>query len=568
MPTISTFTGINNVADRPEEAGPGDLQIGMNAIINDSGSIVRRDGFTRVIDSTTIHSINSESGTLVFVDDTNLVSFDGTPTVVLAGLTAGLPMEYLWLNGALYFSNGAQNGVLKDGVIRSFGLDCPPSPVVANYSGGLVPGFYQVALTYLRNDGQESGTSTPVMVNATLGGFQITQITDSADPDVVGVIVYTTGVGGEVGSTGLGLRRTCFLPTGVASHIVNDPGSNSAGVTCATFGTQKPPLGTRMFFYRGLLYIVDGAALYNSQPMMFENFNYDTGLQMFPAPITMSLPLENGIWIGTGAEFMFLSGKDPYTDGGFTIKSRTLHGCAKGGVFVDSTMMKKRFFLPGMLALWVAACGVCVGDGNGVFEVHTASRWAPPSIVGRFGTVDKTDGRAQYVYGLLDKTYVMNISNGSVMEYDKQFNSAAQIGSLIFGADAVGLHVSASGPNIVNDIVGATETPITAEIDKGGLNFGSNYVKNVTEMYVHMRSAGQVIVTLRSGNLAGPYTTPIPALANILGTRGHKIRLPRGVRGKNMEIYLRNIDGAYFEISELETVVAVSSVRHGRQCHG
>lgn len=412
MPEISEFAGLNNVARRPERSGPGDLQVATNVLVTDVGSLMRRDG-SSVEYAGAVHSLNGESGSLLFVEGSSLKRYDGSgqATVLRSGLTPDRDMTYFWLDDRLYFTNGVDTGVIQGGAARSWGLQNPPPPNVAPISGEMVPGTYQVALTYIRTDGQESGASTPVPCIADEGGISVTNVMASADPDVAAIAVYVSPVGGEVLENGAGLYRQAVLPNADTSFRLRG-GGIASGVECQTLNLYPPPAGEALAFYRGRLFIGSGPTLYYTPMHRYELVALDWGRVPLSSPITNVLPVENGIWLTTKKQCMFLAGKNPEADGGFDVKSVINHGAARGGKLVDSRALGLRGLTPGQQAVFVTSDGVYVGDGIGAFVGVTGSRWVPPAVDGRCGLIDRIQGADQFVFGLLGDVGVGQMTAG------------------------------------------------------------------------------------------------------------------------------------------------------------
>jgi hypothetical protein len=555
MPTIKNFTGLNNVATDPALAGPGDLQKAVNVVVTDSKMLASRTGFDPVYASqAAVHSLNGDTGGLLYVEDDELTLHAvPTPTVLLGSLTAAATMGYYWLNNKLYFANGHETGVYAGGAVRSLGLAAPPRPAVAGISGGLTPGAYQVAVTYVRSDGQESAPSEVVYCEAPAGGLQVSGITASGDTSVIGVTVYVSGVGGEVLFDGGGLFRYAVLPNSGSSTInVVNWGSVGTGAPCNTNNTYPPPTSsTGMFFYRGRMYYIDGAVLRCSLPMMFEHVYLDRGAWTFSSNIKFALPVENGIWVGTTTEFMMLHGRDPFSDGGFEIRSRNTHACLVGGQLVEGDAMNLREFDPrGMRAIMPTAAGIYVGDGNGFAVNYTGKRWAPPSTTGAFGFIDATNGQAQYVFSSGGVVYSMNLSTGAVCKSDRVFTSMARVGTVTYGSAAAGIYADGQPDD--------AGTAVAVEIEKQGIDFGAGQKKSVTEIYLHAATSGTMSVVVTSDVGTGTTSTGTPVSSAM---RNHKVKLARGVNGRNFTFNIKNALGAAVKLAEIEAMVAVSSRR-------
>ena len=139
---LRAFTGLRN--DRPvERFEDGDLSVAQNIDIDNSGAVSRRDGYT-LRSAGAKHSLwSSDDETLaLYVSGTSLVRLnaDMSGTVLMTGLTAGLPMAYWKTLDRVYFTNGQQSGVLDNGAVRSWGLAVPSAPAVSVTVGAMPAG--------------------------------------------------------------------------------------------------------------------------------------------------------------------------------------------------------------------------------------------------------------------------------------------------------------------------------------------------------------------------------------------------------------------------------------------
>lgn len=555
MPPIKKFYGINNVA-RSESARSGELQTAVNVYVDDSNNLCRRLGFTSMYTGSDVHSLNADTGNLLYVDGTTLYKYDAvTPVTLLESLTESARMGYLYINNRLYFSNGYETGIYNNNEVRSWGLVAPQPPTLYAVSGNLTKGTYQVTLTYMRTDGQESGCSEIRSVDVPdNGGIRITGLAASADPDVIGVGVYCTGNGGEVLPDGSGLYRyLVVLNAALNSDVtITDLSSMGTGATCRTYGTYPPPAGNLIWFYRGRMYIATGNVIWYTEPWLYENVRLDSAFMILPDNITNALPVETGIWITTEKESMFLAGKDPLADGGFEIRTRSVHQCFAGGVLVNSHAADVRGAAPGIQAMWVAEDGVFIGDGIGIKYALTSDTWHPAGTTGLFGTIVGD----QYMFGMSNDSgvlnHTMNISRKAICDYDREFTSLVNLGGIAYGSTETDIFEHSGNTD--------DDEAIQAEIEKSGISFNSSMSKSVTEVYLHAGTNGPLRITVTSESGSGVYDTPVSASTAM---KGHKAHGPRGVKGRNFTFNVQNVDGVDFVLNEIDPLVAIST-RHGR----
>jgi hypothetical protein len=565
MPKIKKFSGINNVAQFPELAGAGDLQDAVNVVITDDGSIFRRNGFS-LIHSVSCSSLGVYGESLVYVSGSNLVMYHplGAEAVVMTELAGSGRMRYTQLNNYTYFCNGVDNGVITPLGARRLGIAPPPPPVLGNTSGSIAPGPYQIALTYMRGDGQESGTSTTVSCECTGGGISVTGIEPSADTGVEWTAVYMTGLGGEVRGDGGGLKMVALLQRDETSVTLYNNKAAGLGAECRTFGTSPPPPSSQMFYYRGRMYYLSGSAVFYSLPNMFENVDMSSGFFVFPDSVKFGVPLEGGVWLGTDKEFMFLAFQDPTEK--VDVRSKSPYGCSNFGDKVDSTLVRERALASGPTAVFVAECGVCYGDNNGAYINRTASKWKPHSVTDGCSVVSNTVSDPQYMFVVDGEEFSMNLSNGAITSSDRGHDSYAFANGVLYAISNDGVVVEAQLANY--DTGAGGPAPVSSLVAKGGITFGSDMVKGITEVYIPMSTNGGHRLTIGSGVLGGEVTTEVPGPSFLTGFRGMKFDTARGTRGRSFDLSLENINGSWFWLSEINVTVSESRSRFGRQCHG
>jgi len=150
--------------------------------------------------------------------------------------------------------------------------------------------------------------------------------------------------------------------------------------------------------------------------------------------------------------------------------------------------------------------------------------------------------------------YAMNMKNGSVTKLPYAVDSLCELNGIIYAAGPQGIIIfEASDTNNGADI--------NARIARGGMNFGSNMLKTITEFRMRCRTQGHMKITSSSGTESGSVTTE----DEIDIVHGFKSDMPRGVNGQELGIAIENVDGCDFEITEFEHEINISKSRRGRQ---
>ncbi|MHB0965277.1 MAG: hypothetical protein ACYC36_02375 [Bellilinea sp.] len=373
------FTGLRN--DRPiERFEHSDLAEATNVDIDNSGGIHRRPGYTKVATGN-FHSLWSDGSQGLVVANGMLNALSSTyslaPLKTLADPTA--PMSYSKINGLVYFSNGTDTGILDDGAVRSWGIEVPPTPAVSVGVGSLAAGDYQYTVTYMRDDGQESGAALAGVVSVPAGSGLSFALPVSSDPAVSLKNVYLSTPNGEVLYWALSVPNSQLMAayTGDALEL---------NLPLLTQFLGPAPAGQLAGYYRGRMYVAAGEYLYPSEPFAYELFD----LRKFIAVdgrITMlgmmedkerpgsSQGLESGIFLGTDRSCGILVGKDE-----FQYVPKTDYGAIEGAqVYVDGSLFADDSAGARQLPIWLTTQGICVGMPQMEIRNLTRTKFAIPA---------------------------------------------------------------------------------------------------------------------------------------------------------------------------------------------
>lgn len=369
MAEYKAFAGLRNDV-QPERMEAGDLTVANNVNIDSSGQLSRRDGLTEVV-AGDFHSLWSEGDLCLMVGGTNLyrVQPGYTTEVLRSDLTAGAKMAYCRVDERTYYGNGRECGILENGSVRSWGLAAPTSQGTATAtSGNLDAGTYQYAVTYLRDDGQESGTGLAGRVEVTDGGISFTNLPVSDDPNVVGKILYLTA------ANGIDLYEREILDNATTATTVTSAVEPS--LTLQSQFLSPPPAGNLIAYWRGRMYVAVGSDLYYSEPHAYELFNLRHHL-MFSSPITLIAPVEDpaggGIFIAAGARTGFMTGTDPED---ISYVGLPKYGAVLGTLeYVEGTLFGEGETGAKVLPMWASTAGICIGFPDGSIRNLTEDRY-------------------------------------------------------------------------------------------------------------------------------------------------------------------------------------------------
>ena len=297
MLTFEKFSGINNV--QPEHRlGKSDLTVALDVDIGLSGELSRRNGFT-VVSSTCHKNLHQARGYMLATVNGDLTAIhpDGTRHVV----AQSLGVERVWYcdlpDGRTTFSNGLIHG-MTDGLAgfdRS--VPAPDSLGVAGMAfGALYPGQYRYHLTHVRlTDRLESPAISSEPITISQGGLHLGGL-----PQIDGyaVNVYLSGQDGE----------GAYLAGSATGAEFDYTGNNAALVLpCRTLGAQPFPVGTITAFWRGRVLVAQGDVLWASRSAMPHLSDW-RDFKPMGAAITAIQPVDDGVYVGTASDLIFLSG--------------------------------------------------------------------------------------------------------------------------------------------------------------------------------------------------------------------------------------------------------------------
>jgi len=301
---MGEFKGLKNTVAE-EALAPGELVEAVNVDIDDAGKLRRRPGYSQLLDAPGAHSFWSNGTIGFFVAGTTFyrLNEDYTTTSLGTGLVEGAEMAYVEVNGAIFHSNGTQTGAYRNGFVNSWGL---PNPGMATYTlvpGSLPAGDYKFVLTYVRNDGFESGAS--LMLNVAVpadSGVMLNSLPAPLMPDIAQINIYATPQNGEM------FYLVASVPRGTLSFQYADTGLDLSRPLMTQF-KYKPVPGTALALYNGRIYIVRGDLAYYTQPGNYELMDMRDFLR-FNSVIKVFAPVRDGIFVATDRETVFLRGHD------------------------------------------------------------------------------------------------------------------------------------------------------------------------------------------------------------------------------------------------------------------
>lgn len=179
------WLGLNNKADRtsPPRAADGDpaasavlalrwLETADDVDIDDGGNIRTAPGATEAL-TDIVDGYHTHRGDRLYLIDASqtLIRFDGSIAEEIYSDVGEGPYAWTEYGTAVYLMGSEQALEIRPTGVVGWGLPVPTPAVVSVDSGGgsMPAGVYQIALTYLRSDGIESGAPQSTIVTIAQG---------------------------------------------------------------------------------------------------------------------------------------------------------------------------------------------------------------------------------------------------------------------------------------------------------------------------------------------------------------------------------------------------------------
>lgn len=362
-PTFSAFAGVNNTL-APErlhslptrDNATCDLVAAVNVDIDNSGQVARRVGTTQKV-AGAAHSLWAHGNDCLYVQGTTLkrLNADFSSTTLATGLTAGLPLTYVAVNGRVYWSNGQESGAYVDNANRSWGMAIPDAPGLQAIAGTLSAGTYQAVVTCVRGDGQESGAGMASVITLVDGsGLRVTWDIP-LDLDIADIHVYLTEPNGEV------LYQAAEAAASLGSVDITSAGRF---LPLDTQWLDAPPAGQDLTLHRGRIFIAAGAFLFATTALGYEYVDMRDYLALDGTTIRFVIGVERGLYIATEQQVYFLLGDRLEELGLKTVVNAA--GVARSAVLADGFAVTGNQALAGQqVALFATAEGICMGTPDG-----------------------------------------------------------------------------------------------------------------------------------------------------------------------------------------------------------
>lgn len=297
MLTFTGFTGINNVLPEhrlkaSELVSATDVDIGL------TGDLSRRDGYSEVSGLCHKNLHQAEGFKLATVGSVLTAIW---PNGDRHAIHPAVGPERVWFcnlpNGKTTFSNGLVHGMTDGLTLSLWSIPAPDSlGAASSVHGDLDAGDYRYHLSFARlSDGMEGPAVSSEPVALGLGGLFLVGL-----PSLAGhkLNVYLSGKDGE----------GAYLAGAATGGEFSFTRKNNALVLpCRTLGAMPLPVGTYTSFWRGRVLVAQGTTLWASMPGTTHLCQW-RDFKQFPADIAMVQPVDDGVYVGTTQDLIFLAG--------------------------------------------------------------------------------------------------------------------------------------------------------------------------------------------------------------------------------------------------------------------
>lgn len=358
--------GANNIAgvDRLPEGFARDI---LNADPTPGGKLEMRIGQAKAYTGVDVRGVLPLGPKLLIADGSNLVEFNtdtNSSRVVqtIAGAGAFVGEE---LDGELYFCT--ENECLRyDGTtVRNWGVpDVNYQPVVtATTGGGLLAGYYQVAMTYTDQWGLEGGTDKPLVIQVPESGK--INVTVPTIPAGCIANVYISSVNGS----------TCYhQQSSTVSTILSFALVRDDTAQCTTVLKRAPAPGHYMTAHNGVLVVAQGRVVQMTMPMQRHLCDRVTGFFQYGVDVGMVLSVMEVLYISA--------------DRIYEMSDVELAGVSQRPVLEYPAVAGTGILLPDGKGAWMSKYGLILTDGQNIQAINRQTFAPAEATYGASGVVD------------------------------------------------------------------------------------------------------------------------------------------------------------------------------------
>jgi hypothetical protein len=164
---------------------------------------------------------------------------------------------------------------------------------------------------------------------------------------------------------------------GVDFGVIENGGVVDPFIPTSEFKVPMQP-GQFLEWYNGRLYSLYNDVLYCSESLDTEGGIEQMDLRQnevawLKGSGTMLKAVDDGLWVASEEEVIFLQGDDPFSGDGFTLKEITPYGSAYGTAI---SAKGELFGTSGKVAIWTSVRGICIGGNSGAFRNMSQDKMA------------------------------------------------------------------------------------------------------------------------------------------------------------------------------------------------
>jgi len=403
MPSLNGWPlGMDNVHGE-NEIPDGALRNAVNVDILDSGKVRQRQGHVLKLAATSAHSLWSDDDNAYFVEGNQLKRLNPNHTATVIGtVNTGLNhLSFQKINNEIYFSSKTARGKLSNGVLKQWGVEVPTTPpALTLYTGTLGKGTYFAAVTFVADDGRESGTSVHSSITLDdVGGIAIIALPVPTDSSIHKKRIYLSTPNGEL----LYLAKE----VDAATQFVNIT-TLELRQECRTHHLSPPPFSKALTYANGRAFMVDAidpTIVWFTEPLSYEHVDKRKNYYRFDAPVTLIAGTSSGSGLYVCAESTY-----------FFANAGTLGQDSKVlvlgfGAFAESLSIIPTTKEP----IWMTERGAVIGKEQGAAQLLAAGRLEPGEMINVATMVREHDSIKQFVV-VGNKTDATTAEAGSYAE--------------------------------------------------------------------------------------------------------------------------------------------------------
>ena len=535
---LGPFLGINNrlpdFALHVPKVGDW-LRSGVNVEVTNAGTIVRRKAESLVQSMTGAHSLHMVSATAGYLVRDSVLYAITLPTyseTLVKILASDARLSWVETMGGLYASNGTDIGRVS-GSTWTAALPTPGKPASpTQIGGGLEPGQYQVAVSYVRLSGanllEEGGVSESLAVTlSSQGGIRVNL--PAATAGATHVNIYLTQANGEVPYL-LG-----FVAAGTATFdcIALPTTGREAPVRFDSKGSKQieaPLPAGELFSSMGRLCSIVDNSIYAGIPFRPGYYLPIEGVIRFTAPVTLAIENQNGTYI-CGDKTRWIPGD--LISGQERIVEALPYGAVKGTAFKHPDKP---------LVGWFGENGIVLADPVGQVIALTEDALKVTAPVSGIATV-------------LEGDYTRVVSCGWCVNLDNK--AATSVSDWDFTSTSGEYGTKTDGIYRLNGTGN-----VAWSVGLGKQNFGTETFKHLPAVYAGMASESPLELTVSYVDDRGEAQEYTYASRDY-GTELQMQRFDtgKGIRSNWFDLTLSNIDGSDFTLASVSFAATASTRR-------